>query len=177
MIKRFLVVLLLLFFVAVLGLFIFLRNVTVRDIAPYTFDYVVKIFASNFASNEKDEKVFESRIKSVISKDQYIDLFDVKIDQSDTSALDLTPFKDRLKNILPPLFKNLPVCDVYEFKTEEFRFCQPPSSILSEETPDFESEKPFEVFATELIDKEIPPRVRLSENLSRLIDIILIIKK
>lgn len=168
MIKKILAVLLLLFFVAILSLFIFLRNITVRDIMPYTFDYAVKIFASNFANNEKDAKVFESRIKSVLFKDKYVDLFDIKIDQSDTSALDFTSLKDRLKSALPPLFKNLPVCDEYESKTEEFRFCQP---------SDFKSEKPFEIFAAELIDKEIPPRVRLSENLSRLIDIILIIKR
>lgn len=144
----------------------FLSESSLSDtVVPGSYYPLTALLADQFARSEADRALFEERIRTVISQETYAELLQAGyqplfaqlegLNRQNQLLIDLMPLKEKMRQVLPDLVKRFPDCGPYEESGEEFRFCKP------RKMPD---PARFKSLATDIIDKQVPPRLRLGSE-------------
>ena len=142
------------------------RETLTQKIIPDSYSPVTGIFADQFAQNPADAELFAGRIRTAIPKENYADLLQTVVtpffDQLEKwrskgitlpAEVDLNPLTTKIKETFPRLAKNFPKCEPNENAKDTFRFCKPPN---------FPSDKQFELIAADVVEKQIPPQLKIN---------------
>lgn len=190
-IRKILAGLVLFIFVAVAPVLIFLQaivsgffdeNRLINKVIPGSYGPITNVLADQASDTPADEKLFNQRIKSIISEKSYVDLFGSAVSSvfeeikqwkpNSELSLNLLSIKEKLNKIAPEVIQKVPPCSPSERASKSFRFCKP--SGVSNESLTREIK--------DAVLKGIPESVKLVDlrsnpDASRIFNIVMLIKK
>lgn len=138
------------------------REALVKLILPRSYESAIPLIAGKFASNGKDAQLFQERIRGVVSKEDFVSIFEAPIDlfsgqignlmEGRAIVADFSPIKQKLRQLIPQMVKRMKPCNAAEQRIEQFRFCKPAG---------FPSGKEFEKMVSTVLEKQFPPKSEL----------------
>jgi len=113
-----------------------------KKLIPSMYELFAKSIADNFAQNQLDKTLFEKRITTSLTKEQYVEIGEVMTTllfqtireavPSNQLVINMEPLRVKVTEILPDILKAVPACYSGEFNSDKFRFCKPYESFKFE---------------------------------------------
>lgn len=137
------------------------QEVWTQQIIPESFEPVLRITASHTAETSHDKDLFYERLKTALSREDYIDSMksaffaiqkNARLLGEGNLTLDFTEVKEHVTGRIGAALARLPTCDERDQGATSFRFCTPSSlKSLAQQAE-----------ITQIIEKEFPSKINLA---------------